>query len=96
MENEKIAYRITSKGEVYGMSMLLPLYMQIALFVEKEENPTLLGLIKDLDRVFERGHRRSIQNEDGTLSAEDAVEVGETFRLYEYQKARIEKNASKL
>ena len=78
------------------MEMLVPLYMQAVIYVEDNAQPTLAGFIQNMERTLERGHRRSIENEDGTLSAADAVKVGEVWRLYEFQKSKLEANRHKL
>lgn len=90
MENETVGLQITTKGEVFGMESLLPLYMMITSFASEDPKPTLRRLASFIERTFERGHRRALANEDGMMDAADAAKLGEIYPIFLHHKQRLE------
>ena len=83
-EDETILLRITSKGHVFSLQMLLPVLQWSIDFNKKFPEGTVPDLIRGIKEKLDTFSRLARENDDGTLSAPDAAELGQLTLLIEH------------
>ena len=92
MEDENFVYKITSKGDVFGLSLFVPVYQFILNFKTQHPKDESIESLKTLlENKMDNQIRRAKENKDGLMSFEDLEKLKELERFYNHFRTRLNK-----
>jgi hypothetical protein len=96
MEDETFTIQITSKGAVFGSGLYLTALQTAYVYSLDNKDNSLENFIEFLYTRIKKDLTRAGLNKDGTLSPDDAVELGKVKEATEhvYNLYRVGKNPS--